>query len=539
MSWFNFGSIRYKILSIAIFSVLGFSISLIFNYLVASDNNIRLSKVSEVYYPTLEKININIVSLDKIKEALNAASSSEEMEFVEDADELLKQMNINFDDIMLIDSTVSKEINALKVLLKNYYNDVRSLTVAMVDGSLDISLASQKVKQMQADLKILNAALEKIHTTSYQHFMVSLDETKQASISALSISLIISIVVAVVVALVGYFVSAQVVSNIKSVANSLNDMTNGEGDLRQRIELKGNNELVELVNSFNGFVDKLQGIIAHITGSTTQLASAAQEMASVSDRGTHNSAQQQSEVSQVAAAINQMVASVQEVSQNATQAAQAAQDASAQANDGLKVVDLTINSINGLAGAVDQASEVINQLETDIGNIGSVLDVIRGISEQTNLLALNAAIEAARAGEQGRGFAVVADEVRTLAGRTQKSTLEIQAMTEKLQSGAIHAVEGMSKGREEAEKSVTHAKQAGRSLGAITQAVVSISDMNSQIANASEQQTSVAEEINQNIVNISRIGEEAVSSAQQTSSASEELARLSNDLQGKIGQFKV
>jgi len=249
--------------------------------------------------------------------------------------------------------------------------------------------------------------------------------------------------------------------------------------------------------------------------------------------------QQQSEVNQVATAMNEMSATVQEVASNASHAAQAAQDASEQAGEGLKVVDHTISSINNLANAVEEASGVINQLESDTDNIGVVLEVIRGISEQTNLLALNAAIEAARAGEQGRGFAVVADEVRTLASRTQESTLEIRSMIESLQSGSTQAVEVMTKGKEQAAISVGHAQKAGESLNGITQAVSSISDMNTQIATAAEEQTAVAEEINQNIVNISQLGEQAVSGAQQTSDASEELARLSNELQMMVGQFRV
>jgi methyl-accepting chemotaxis protein len=539
MSWFNSVSIRYKILSIVVISVLGFAVGLIYNYQVTSENNVRLSNVSEVYYPTLEKIATSIVLLDKIKEALNAASGSEEMDFIDDADDLVQQINTHFDEVASIDNEVEDGVNNLKRLLQNYYATAKSLTVGMIEGSLDAKQTPQKVKQMQKDLKRLNHTLNAFHSASHERFTVSLENSKQSSEMALKVGLGISVGVSIIVTLVGYFVSYIVASNISSVVSSLTNMANGEGDLSQRITAKGSDEIGELVTMFNRFVEKLQNIIGHVKGSTEQLAVAAEKMAEVSDGSTQSSAQQQSEVNQVATAMNEMAATVQEVSRNAAHAAEAAQDASSQANDGLQVVDLTINSINSLAGAVEQASGVINQLESDTGNIGVVLDVIRGISEQTNLLALNAAIEAARAGEQGRGFAVVADEVRTLASRTQQSTLEIQSMIEKLQSGAVQAVDVMATGREEAEKSVSHAKQAGESLGGITQAVVSISDMNAQIATASEEQTSVAEEINQNIVNISHIGEGAVSSAQMTSSASEELARLSTELQGLVDQFKV
>ncbi len=539
MGWFNSVSIRYKILSIVFISVFGFAVGLVYNYQVTSENNVRLNNVSDVYYPTLEKVASSIVLLDKTKEALNAASSSEEMDFVDDADDLVAQMYANFDEIALVDSRVVGGVDNLKLLLKNYYRDAKELTVAMVDGDLDMSKASQKVKQMQKDLKLLNQSLNAFHSASYERFSVSLEESKKSSALALKVGLGIGVAVSILVALVGSFVSGIVVSNISSVASSLKDMASGEGDLSQRIHAKGQDEMGELVNAFNRFVEKLQSIIAHIKDSTERLSLAAENMSSVSNSSTQSSIRQQSEVGQVATAMNEMAATVIEVSRNAAHAAEAAQGANSEANDGLQVVDLGIKSINSLADAVEQASSVINQLESDTGNIGVVLEVIRGISEQTNLLALNAAIEAARAGEQGRGFAVVADEVRTLASRTQQSTLEIQSMIEKLQSGAVQAVEVMAKGREEAVKSVNHAKKAGESLGGITQAVASISDMNTQIATASEEQTSVAEEINQNIVNISQIGEEAMSSAQQASTSSDELARLSSELQGLVGQFKV
>ena len=539
MNWFNSVSIRYKILSIVVFSILGFAISLIYNYQVTSSNNLRLNNVSELYFPTLKKTAASIALLDKVKEALNAASSSEELDFIDDADDLIAKINNNFDEIIAIDNDVSEGVVNLKRLLKNYYTTAKTLTTGIIEGNLKPAEVSSEVKQMQKQLKRLNHTLSAFRSASYDRFISSLEESKTASATALQVGLLIGLVVTAIVSLVGYFISNLVTTNISNVTNSLINMAKGEGDLSLRIEARGNDELGELVSAFNAFITKLQGIIGHIMGSTAQLASAAEEMAAVSESSTHSSSQQQSEVSQVATAMNQMAATVQEVSRNASHAADAAQQASTQASDGLTVLDATISSINGLAGAVEEASGVINQLENDTGNIGVVLEVIRGISEQTNLLALNAAIEAARAGEQGRGFAVVADEVRTLASRTQESTLEIQSMIEKLQTGANQAVEVMEKGSKQAEQSVSHAKQAGDAIGGITQAVVSISDMNNQIATASEQQTSVAEEINQNIVNISQIGENAMASAQQTSSASEELARLSGELQHLVGQFKV
>jgi methyl-accepting chemotaxis protein len=269
------------------------------------------------------------------------------------------------------------------------------------------------------------------------------------------------------------------------------------------------------------------------------LASAAEEMSAIMEETHRGTQQQQSETSQVVTAMNQMTATVQEVARHATEAAAAANNADQASIEGKQVVINTMKAIEDLSSEVHSAASVIGQLEKDSENIGAVLDVIKGIAEQTNLLALNAAIEAARAGEQGRGFAVVADEVRTLASRTQQSTQEIQEMIEKLQAGAQSAVKVMDDSRSRAEDSVSQAAQAGTSLEAITRAVSQITDMNTQIATAAEQQSSVAEEINRNVVNISDIVDRTAEGAQQTSTASEELANLAGQLQQLVNQFKV
>jgi methyl-accepting chemotaxis protein len=227
------------------------------------------------------------------------------------------------------------------------------------------------------------------------------------------------------------------------------------------------------------------------------------------------------------------------VARNASSAADEAHTADLEAQQGKQVVSETTQAISSLANEVDNASTVIQKLESDSESISSILDVIRGIAEQTNLLALNAAIEAARAGEQGRGFAVVADEVRSLANRTQESTQEIQKMIEKLQSGASDAVEVMVKGRDWANTSVEKAEQAASALERITKAVDVINSMNTQIATAAEEQSAVAQEIDRNVTNIHQVSNQTADGATQTAGASDELARLATDLQQLVSHFKL
>jgi methyl-accepting chemotaxis protein len=312
-----------------------------------------------------------------------------------------------------------------------------------------------------------------------------------------------------------------------------------EGNLTVRADYHAKDELGHVASAFNRMGERFHGMVQQLSGATSQLAAAAEETSAVTEQTSSGIRQQQSETEQVATAMNEMTATVQEVAHSAASAAEAAHKADEEALSGKQVVTRTIDVIDALAGEVEKAAGVIQQLEQDSDKIGSVLDVIRGIAEQTNLLALNAAIEAARAGEQGRGFAVVADEVRTLASRTQQSTAEIQGMIEKLQTGAVNAVKVMDASRSQAQAGVEQVAQAGASLDSITRAVGTINDLNAQIASAAEQQSSVAEEINRNIVNISQVAEQTNQGAQQTAAASEELARLAEQLQGLVSQFRI
>lgn len=348
------------------------------------------------------------------------------------------------------------------------------------------------------------------------------------------------LIVTIIIGLLGAWVMVlSTVSPIKRVAVAMRDIAEGEGDLTQRLEVRGKDEVAELSTSFNTFMEQIQELVSQVAGSTSQLASAAEEMSLIVDQTKQGIQQQSNETEQVATAMNEMVATVQEVARHADNASQMAQEADSQSLTGKNVVSRTVLSIEELAGEVNKASEVIHGLERDSESIGTVLDVIQGIAEQTNLLALNAAIEAARAGEQGRGFAVVADEVRSLASRTQSSTQEIQQMIERLQVGARDAVSVMKNGTNQAEESVRQAAEAGSSLEEITHAVTNISQMNAQIADASRQQGTVAEEINRNISNITQVAEASTSSTEDMARSSLALAELASSLQNMVSRFKI
>lgn len=297
----------------------------------------------------------------------------------------------------------------------------------------------------------------------------------------------------------------------------------------------GQDEVAQL----DAHIALLSGKLRHVVGRVLDYAdkldgAATQARASAAHTG-EDMGKQQSEIEQVATAMNQMSATVQEVARNAAAASNAAHEADAEVDRSKVVIVETMGTIDNLAADVERATKVIAELERDSTNIGKVLEVINGIAEQTNLLALNAAIEAARAGEQGRGFAVVADEVRTLATRTQASTEEIGAMISRLQTGARAAVKAMAQGHDQAQVGVEQAERAAESLAAIGAAVGTMTDMNAQIASAAEQQSAVAEEINRNLVTICHLAEASVAAADDTNQASVTLAELAGRLKGLIG----
>ncbi len=345
------------------------------------------------------------------------------------------------------------------------------------------------------------------------------------------------IVGAIFSAVLAYLIISGISRGVCEVEKAADELA--EGDLGARVAYHHKDELGHIATAFNRMAEKFNGVIRELQGCAGQLASAAEETSVVTSQTREGIIQQKSETEQVATAINEMNATVHDVAHNAVHAAEATREADQSSVEGKAVVDKTVDAIGEIATEVEQASEVIHELERESENIGSVLDVIKSIAEQTNLLALNAAIEAARAGEQGRGFAVVADEVRTLAGRTQASTAEIEEMITRLQTGANKAVNVMESSKSKTNVGVEQAAAAGSALETITSAVDRIAEMNTQIASAAEEQSAVTEEINRNVASISQIAEQTSTGAEQTAHASEDLSRLASQLNAVVVQFRV
>lgn len=342
----------------------------------------------------------------------------------------------------------------------------------------------------------------------------------------------------VILSLMGYLIY-QSINNPLNILNQAMGKVASESDLTITLPCNGKNELAIMSANFNTMLQLQRSLISEIGNATHQLAAASEQMTSISNVANQSIDSQRLEIEQVSSAMNEMVSSSQEIASNAEQADHKAQETSDQSKQGSQIVGIAVSATNSLVGNVTDISERIKTLGVDSDNIGSIVDVINDIADQTNLLALNAAIEAARAGDQGRGFAVVADEVRTLAQRTQTSTTEIRETIERLQNGTRSAVTAMVKSREEAEEVGNKASEVNNAFEDIILSVTAINQMNTHIASASEEQTSVCEEINRSLVSIHDSAQISSEGASQIATASLELASLASSLNEQVAKFKT
>lgn len=350
---------------------------------------------------------------------------------------------------------------------------------------------------------------------------------------------LVSLAIAAGMGLLGMLLAGSVSRPLNELARLFRELGSGDGDLTQRLKVEGHNELTQVATGFNNFVAKIHGSIEQVASNSRQLAATANEVASKAQLTQHNCTAQRDRTVQVATAIHEMGATVGEIAGNASLAADVARQANEQADAGAVVVAQARHGIVGLSSEIEQVAGVIESLANQTDSIGSILDTIRSISEQTNLLALNAAIEAARAGEQGRGFAVVADEVRNLASRSAASTAEIQGMINRLQEQSARAVSAMAQGRSQSLEVVAQADEANAALGHITAHITQISDMNIQVATATEEQSSVVGEINRNVEDINQLTMETADIAHQLTESSRSLQQLSGELDKLVGNFRL
>ena len=532
-------SIKAKILVIPAIAVLGFIINLAVNSSINSDNSHRLAQIQELYFPVVQSSRENVVRINRTEELLNTAVSTGESDMVGAAKKTFAELAAKIDEQKLLWPEQKGYLVKLGSDAQAYFDVALSLSEGMVNGNLDPGAIPGLVQNMNNKLAITKEGLNKFNGSALKAFNNTVEASNKATQDALVVSLISSIGAIIFIVLISASSVIMITRNLSLMLESLKDIASGEGDLTKRIEQNSQDEIGDLVYWFNQFMDKLHKSINEIVNSINPLATVSNDLGDMTSKTSQITEQQSLATDEVTNSVDEMFSSVQNVAQNASSAAAAAKEADTEAKAGRSVVTQSVESINDLANEVERAAQVIGKLETDTENVGTILDVIKGIAEQTNLLALNAAIEAARAGEQGRGFAVVADEVRTLASRTQDSTQEIQRVIEELQSAARSAAEVMSHSQEQARNSVDQAAKTDNSLATITEKVGSITRMNTEIADATGQQEKVSNNIKSNVDGIRANAEAAVKNVQEVGAASESLLEISNNLRNITSQFKV
>jgi methyl-accepting chemotaxis protein len=539
MSSFNSLSIRLKILLIPIVGSVGFAIYLFTSLLTMSQIVKDLDHAYAVEYEFLQVSEFGLVHLDKIKETLGNAATMGEADLIETSDKYADAFRNKLTESYRIDKDNVAFLKQLLSDFNSYYLHASTLSKEMVDGTIDFETLGDRSEQMTKELDGVQLKLNNFQSERNKGFNDAFESVRADVQSTSTVGIIIGTITILLLFAVALPIASSICNSLQNVISSLKNIAQDNGDLTVRLTTKYKDEIGDLVFWFNRFIEKLQGVIKDVVNTAMPLAQTANKIQTLSGHTIDSFKRQSDSVLSSRHSVEEMSHSVADITSNAADAVSSARNANNEASNGKDVVDKTVAEIRLLANVVNESSEIVNQLQEDTNKVNVVLEVIRGIAEQTNLLALNAAIEAARAGEQGRGFAVVADEVRNLASRTQESTQEINNILAQLQGAAGKAVATMEGSKAGVEASVESANQAGESLLEITSAIEVISEMNDAIARSTEQQTEVSGVMVNNVEDIQRCADEASNASSEIADASNELTELASKLEAIALQFKV
>ena len=531
--------IATKIFLIPVIAVLSFVVYLLITVYTALNNGELLDEAQNVQFPALQLSASTLVEMRQVRETLASAVTTGDQDTLEQAETLAADVDDGLNSIVALSASFNAEISTIQKGFNDYFSVAFDVSRSMMNGTADFSRIGQRTEQMNASYDEAIKAMSEFRDMQEMQFKRAFNDTDRANTSLISTGVVLTIVMTLLLFATAIPIVRGIKLSIVEVVRSLKDIAQENGDLTVRISTDSKDEIGDLVYWFNQFMEKLQGVVKDVVEASLPLSNLAQDLRGLTEQTQRTIEIQQTSADDAKQAVDTMSGSVDDVAHSAAQAANDAGEASSAASEGKQIVEQTVSSIQRLADNVQETAKVIGRLEEDSNKVGSVLDVIKGIAEQTNLLALNAAIEAARAGEQGRGFAVVADEVRTLASRTQQSTEEIQNTIEQLQGAAKSAVDVMTRGTEQADTSVDTANRAGVSLESITSTIVRINSMNEQIARNTEEQRNVASDIVRHVDVIHSRTEETAERSGQLGTMCNELADLAQNLEAIAKQFRV
>jgi len=539
MNWLNNISVKTKLMLSPILALLGLGGVLSYQFYISNGNIERLHDLRDKGLPFVTLASDSSGQLERLQESFNTAVTIGDIDSIDSAELIYIELQKNLDQQLQFNVSNKKDISLNKERLELFFSSTRRLSSQMIDGSIDVSTMAAMAKKKQDLLSELKAFVSRQKKRAYEDFNHQVDIANDTASQSSYAGNVVGIALVVVLSLVALVVMLSITRQLKNVSDSLKDMANGDGDLTLRIKQQSNDELGELVQWFNLFIEKLHETVKQMIALEAPMTDLASRLGSTAESAKADCGQQQVASQQLTSAMSELILSTNNIAESAAAAAQSTAQTDRDAQLGTERIVGTTKSIASLAAEITDAANVITKLQQDVDNVGGILDVIKNIADQTNLLALNAAIEAARAGEQGRGFAVVADEVRTLASRTQVSTQEIQQVIEELQSASQKAVSVMSQSQGRAKTSATEIKETGSTLSGISESVASIAAMNHQIAAATEQQGTTNKLIQINVNELRASSDRVTNSTKSVDQMGVELRQFTVQLNQVAAQFKV
>ncbi|MGI2203321.1 methyl-accepting chemotaxis protein [Shewanella oncorhynchi] len=539
MNFFNDISIFKKVIAIFILAVIIFALNLSISVISINKNRTTLNYMEQQVYQRVELANQNVFFIQRLDELYTQSVSFADEDLLTNAGTMYESLRKNLQQLDSVDPSQANKLSNLSAKLTRYNDMTITLAKGMLAGTIDMANIGQiSQEKSQAYEAVLNE-IQDYKQSKVLEFKQSIKEAGDRSAQSLWLTLSIGIALLIVMLIVTIAIARAISSSARNVAQSLSELADGKGDLSHQLKVSGSDELGQVSSNFNRFLRLLGDSIRRVVNVTDPLLDSSRSLKQRMEDATHATQRQSHDASAVQVSMEDMRHSVIEISQNARQAASAAQVAEKEAMQGMTVVQRTIDISQQLNTGIQAASNSINELASDTENVTSILNVITSIAEQTNLLALNAAIEAARAGEQGRGFAVVADEVRALASKTADATTEIRHVLQNLKTAAISSVSTMNVAMSKSSENETNAQNTGSALKSIQQQIVSINSMNTHIASATEEQASVASQVVDNVVNMNASFEQTLQILSQVRNVSEGLVDFADELKNATSQFKL
>lgn len=539
MKWFNNISIFKKVGAIFILSVAIFALNLGISIVSINKNRATLTFMEEQIYQRVEIANQNVIYVQRLDELYTQAVSFADEDLLTSAGNLLESLKKNISQLKGIDTEHVMQLDELSRELTQYNNMTLSLARGMLDGTIDMAKIGQISQDKSHAYESLLAKIQAFKSDKATEFKDAIKEASDRSEQSLWLTITLGLGLLLVMAIVTIAIAKSISSSARGVATSLGELADGKGDLSHQLDVVGTDELGQVSSNFNRFLRLLAESIQRVVNVTDPLLGSAHALKDQMESATFATQKQSKDADSVQVSMEEMRHSVIDISHNAKQAATAAQTAEQEATQGMAVVQRTMDISLELNKEIQVASNSINELARDTENVGSILNVITSIAEQTNLLALNAAIEAARAGEQGRGFAVVADEVRALASKTADATKEIRSVLQNLKSAAESSVSMMNVAIAKSTENEANAQNTGKALRLIQEQIVSINRMNTQIAHATDEQSSVASMVVNNVVDMNASFTQTLEILSNVRDVSEGLLGFADELKNATSQFKL